>query len=294
MDFLYELKSYQDIVDKKIIELINIYDAPESILEAMKYSLLAGGKRIRPILAISVCKALGGSLEEVLNLGCAVEFIHTYSLIHDDLPAMDNDDLRRGKPTNHKIFGEAKAILAGDGLLNYAFETIFNEAIKNSFDSRCILAGDILSKASGVRGMVGGQVIDIENEGIKISAETLYDMHRKKTGALIEAACLIGCVMSGKSDYMNKVLEYSRNLGIAFQIKDDILDYTGDVAKLGKNIGSDKENNKSTFVSILGLEKSIELANLYSNKAKLYASEIEKDSNSFLAGLTDYLLHRES
>lgn len=292
MNFYDELNIKKNIINSKIEELINIDGAPQNIIEAMGYSLLCGGKRIRPILAISICSALGGKTEEVLNLGCAIEFIHTYSLIHDDLPAMDNDDLRRGKPTNHKIFGEAKAILAGDGLLNYAFEIIFNEAINSKFNFKYINAGEIIAKASGVKGMIGGQVIDIDNEGNEIEIDKLYEMHRKKTGALIEAACLTGWIMSGETEFKEVVIEYSKNLGIAFQIIDDILDCSGDVNKLGKNIGSDKINNKSTFVSILGLNKSAELANEFTQRAKYAAKNI--DSTGFLVDLTEYLLHRES
>lgn len=294
MNFLGELKEYQNIIDKNIINLIKIKDCPESIAQGMEYSLLAGGKRIRPILSLSVCKALGGNTEDVLNLGCAIEFIHTYSLIHDDLPAMDNDDLRRGKPTNHKVFGEAKAILAGDGLLNYAYEIIFSEIVNNKYDARFVNCGEIIAKAAGVKGMIGGQIIDIENEGVTLPLERLYEMHRKKTGALIEASCLVGCILSNQKESTDLVLNYSQNLGMAFQIVDDILDCTGDVTKLGKNIGSDEENNKSTFVSILGLNQSIELANEYSKKAMSLARQIEKDNDGFLLNLTEYLLHRES
>lgn len=294
MNFLNELKSNQTLIETKLMQLMVVDNAPEGILEAMKYSLLAGGKRLRPILTMSICGALGGNNSEAINIGCAIELIHTYSLIHDDLPAMDNDDLRRGKPTNHKVFGEAIAILAGDGLLNYAFELIFKEIIDHNFEERFIIAGELISKASGAQGMVGGQVIDIENEGLKNNIEKLFEMHRKKTGALIEAACSAGCILSGKVEFMNTVLEYSRNLGIAFQIIDDILDYTGDVNKLGKNPGSDMENNKSTFVSILGLERSRQLANEFSQKAESYAKEIEVTPNGFLINLTQYLLHRES
>lgn len=294
MLFQEELKFKQNLVEARIKDLIEIKDSPVSIIDAMKYSLLAGGKRIRPILAQVICTALGGNSNEALNLGCAIEMIHTYSLIHDDLPAMDNDSLRRGKPTNHIVYGEAMAILAGDGLLNYAFEVVFHECINSGFESKFITAGEIISTASGVTGMIGGQVIDLENENeietIKIS--DLYKMHRKKTGALIEAACLTGCVISGNIKYYNTVKEYSQNLGIAFQIIDDILDYTGDEKKLGKNVGSDEANNKATFVSILGIEKSKKLAEEYSFTAKKLAEEIDKDG--FLVELTEYLLHRDS
>lgn len=292
MNFYNELNIKKSIINSKIEELINIDIVPQNIIEAMRYSLLAGGKRIRPILAVSICSALGGKTEEVLTLGCAIEFIHTYSLIHDDLPAMDNDDLRRGKPTNHKVFGEAKAILAGDGLLNYAFEIIFSEIIKSGFNFKYINAGEIIAKASGIKGMIGGQVMDIDNEGHDIKIDELYAMHRKKTGALIEAACLTGCIMSGKDDCKDLVIDYSKNLGIAFQIVDDILDCSGDVKKLGKNIGSDQINNKSTFVSILGLDKSIDLAKEYTTKSKSSAEKI--DDTGFLVHLTEQLLHRDS
>jgi geranylgeranyl diphosphate synthase, type II len=292
MLFQEELKHKQNFVEARIKDLIEMKDSPEIIVEAMKYSLLAGGKRLRPILAEVVCTALGGNSNQVMNLGCAIEMIHTYSLIHDDLPAMDNDSLRRGKPTNHIVYGEAMAVLAGDGLLNYAFEVIFHECINSGFDSRFIKAGEIISTASGTTGMIGGQVIDIENEGKTIELDDLYKMHRKKTGALIEAACLTGCVISGNTKNYDLVKEYSQNLGIAFQIIDDILDDIGDEKKLGKNIGSDRENNKATFVSLLGIEKSKKLAEQYSLEAKNLAQEIERDG--FLVKLTEYLLHRES
>ena len=291
MLFQEKLKLKQNLVETRIKDLIEIKDTPAIIVEAMKYSLLAGGKRVRPILTEVVCTALGGKTKEVMNLGCAIEMIHTYSLIHDDLPAMDNDSLRRGKPTNHIVFGDAMAILAGDGLLNYAFEVVFRECINSGFDARFIKAGEIIATASGVSGMIGGQVIDIENEGKAIEIDDLYKMHRKKTGALIEAACLIGCVVSGNMKYYDIVKEYSQNLGIAFQIIDDILDYTGDEKKLGKNIGSDLENNKATFVSLLGIDESKKLAEQYSLDAKKLAEEIDKDG--FLVKLTEYLLHRE-
>lgn len=293
MDFLKELKLKQNIIEENLEKIINRNIAPGSIIEAMKYSLLAPGKRVRPILAITICEALGGKAEDVLNLGCAIEIIHSYSLIHDDLPAMDNDDLRRGKPTNHKVYGEAMAILAGDGLLNYSFEIIFDEIIKNNFNPSYVMAGEVISKSSGINGMIGGQVLDMENENKLMDLNSLYEMHEKKTGALIEAACLIGYIISGNIEKKNSIMNYSKNLGIAFQIIDDILDCTGDVKKLGKNIGSDFDNGKSTFVSILGLDKSIKLAREYSAAAKSYAKEIEADSEGFLANLTDYLLNRE-
>lgn len=292
MNFKEKFKNKQDIVNKYLEEIINIKDAPGIIVEAMKYSLLAGGKRIRPILAISVCEALGGDYKEVLPFGCAIELIHTYSLIHDDLPAMDNDSLRRGKPTNHVIFGDAKAILAGDGLLNYSFEIMLSEIEKRDFEKRYVKAASVIAKASGVKGMIGGQVVDIESENKKIDFDTLLKMHRGKTGALIEAPCIVGAIIAGKEDKIDIIRQYSRNLGIAFQIVDDILDYEGDCEILGKSTGKDSIEGKSTFVSINGIDESKRMAEDYSEKAMEIALKI--DSIGFLKDLTNYLLVRKS
>lgn len=291
MHFDEELRIKQERVIEYLRNILDIKDVPESILDSMKYSLFAGGKRIRPVLALSICEALGGEIEDVLPFGCAVELIHTYSLIHDDLPAMDDDDLRRGKPTNHKVFGEAIAILAGDGLLNMAHEIILDAVLKNN-SIEAVKAAEYISRSAGVKGMIGGQVIDIESEGTKIDIDRLREMHRKKTGALIEAPCAAGCLIAKREDMLDTVLEYSRNLGIAFQIVDDILDVVGDCEKLGKNTGSDVQNEKSTYVSILGLERSRELAEEYSQRAKALAEKIDK--SGFLARLTESLLYRES
>jgi geranylgeranyl diphosphate synthase, type II len=291
MNFIEELKRKQDIVNDYLEEIIKIQNAPLSITEAMKYSLLSGGKRIRPILALSFCEALGGTIDEVLPYACAIELIHTYSLIHDDLPAMDNDDLRRGRPTNHKVFGEAGAILAGDSLLNYAFEIMMDDVVKNKCENKFVEAAKIISKSSGVKGMIGGQVIDIESEGKHLDIDKLIEMHSKKTGALIEASCLSGCVIAEKKERMDDIIEYSKCIGITFQIVDDILDCTGDAQKLGKNVGSDASNNKSTFVSLLGIDKSKEMAKEYTDKAQRIARDV--DETGFLSKLTDYLLNRE-
>lgn len=292
MNFQEILKLKQDIVNSHLEELLKIEDAPGDILEAMKYSLLASGKRIRPILAISICEALGGRIEDVLSFACAMEMIHTYSLIHDDLPAMDNDNLRRGKPTNHVVFGEAKAILAGDALLNYAFEVMLGEIAKKGYGEKYVKAAGTVAASSGVKGMIGGQVIDIESENSSMDLKELQDMHRRKTGALIEASALLGCIISGKTERMDLVGEYSRNLGIAFQIVDDILDYEGDSSILGKSIGKDEAEGKSTFVSILGIEKSKEMANKYSKNAYDIAKSL--DASGFLGDLTLYLLNRKN
>lgn len=287
---LFEKK--QVIINDYLNNMILVEDSPEVIVSAMKYSLFAGGKRIRPVLSLSVCEGLGGNPEKVLPMACCIELIHTYSLIHDDLPSMDNDDMRRGKPTSHKVFGEANAILAGDALLNYAFECIFNTISKNNFDPKHIIAGKIIAKAAGPSGMIGGQVIDIENEGKSMSLEELIHMHSKKTGALIEAACLVGGIAAERMDKMDEIKEYSHNLGIAFQIVDDILDCIGDANKLGKKTGRDEARDKSTFVKILGINESRKLAEEYSDKALNLAGKL--DNTGFLGELTEFLLNREN
>lgn len=292
MTFKESLEAKQCMINDYLNNMISAENSPEVLISAMKYSVFAGGKRVRPVLSLSICEGLGGCAEKVLPMACSIELIHTYSLIHDDLPSMDNDDMRRGKPTNHKVFGEANAILAGDALLNYAFECIFNSISENNFDKNYILAGQIISKASGPTGMIGGQVIDIENEGKNMSFEELIQMHSKKTGALIEAACMVGGVIANKMEKLGDIKEYSHNIGIAFQIVDDILDCIGDSAKLGKNIGRDAACDKSTFVKILGINESKKLALEYSNKALNLA--IKLDNSGFLGELTEFLLNREN
>ena len=291
MDFSEQLKAKQDLINNEIINIIDSVDAPKVIAEAMKYSLMAGGKRIRPVLAAAVCEAFGGDIDSLLPFAVSLEFIHTYSLIHDDLPAMDNDDLRRGKPTNHVVYGDDIAILAGDGLLNLAFETMLEAITKNGYKKELVDASMLVAKSSGVYGMIGGQVIDIKSENMNLDIDKLYEMHKKKTGALIQAACLVGCIISKRSDMYDIVSEYSTDLGIAFQIIDDILDCSGDPVKMGKNTGIDAANNKSTFVSILGLEKARELADHYSNNALSAAGQIDK--SGFLSDLTIYLTNRD-
>lgn len=287
---MYEKK--QLMINNYLSNIISVENTPEVVISAMKYSLFAGGKRIRPVLSLTVCEGLDGNPEKVLPLACCIELIHTYSLIHDDLPSMDNDDMRRGKPTNHKVFGEANAILAGDALLNYAFEFILNTISINNFEPKYTLAGQIIAKASGPTGMIGGQVIDIQNEGKNMSLEELIYMHSKKTGALIEAACMIGGIIADRVDKLDEIKEYSHNLGIAFQIVDDILDCTGDANKLGKKIGRDEALDKSTFMKILGVDKSRKFAVEYSNRALNLADKL--DRTGFLGELTEFLLNRES
>jgi geranylgeranyl diphosphate synthase type II len=228
------------------------------LFRAMRYSLLAGGKRIRPILVLEFCGLCGGDQEAALPFACAVEMIHTYSLIHDDLPCMDNDDIRRGKPSNHIVFGEAQALLAGDSLLTRAFEVMLSsESIRCIGAEKAANAAGALATAAGAYGMAGGQAIDLMSEGKRISMETLQKMDECKTGALIRAAAKMGCILAGaENNLLRAADEYAAAVGFAFQIVDDILDVKGDAAALGKPIGSDKENEKSTYVSLLGMEKA--------------------------------------
>jgi geranylgeranyl diphosphate synthase type II len=227
--------------------------APRTLREAMAYSLLGGGKRLRPILALAACEAVGGRVDDAIDAACAVEFVHTYSLIHDDLPAMDDDDFRRGRPTSHKRFGEATAILAGDALCAEAFRV----AAQRRQGREAAIADVVfeLARASGAIGMVGGQVIDIEATGKAIDIAALEQLHRAKTGELLLVAVRAGTRMGGGSgDALERLTVYGRALGLAFQIVDDVLDATADLATLGKDPGSDKEAGKTTFIDLLGAE----------------------------------------
>lgn len=228
-----------------------------TLLNSERYSLFAGGKRIRPALTLEFCRLFGGEDEAALPFACAVEMIHTYSLIHDDLPCMDNDDLRRGKPTNHKVFGETMALLAGDSLLTGAFEIAASNQAAGAEISAMAVA--YLAQNAGRYGMVGGQVIDLEGEHKKLTLDQLIKLHSMKTGALISAAAVMGALAAGVTltdPRMRDVVTYAENIGLAFQIVDDILDQTGDAAMLGKNIGVDAEHNKNTFLSFYSVEQA--------------------------------------
>jgi geranylgeranyl diphosphate synthase, type II len=230
---------------------------PDTIYNAMRYSLLAGGKRLRPILCLASCEAIGGNPDLALPVACAVEMIHTMSLIHDDLPAMDNDDYRRGKLTNHKVYGEDIAILAGDGLLAYAFEYIAVQTQGVSAD-RVLRAVAHLARAVGADGLVGGQVVDLESEGkADITVETLTYIHNHKTGALFESSVVCGAIMAGATEpEIEKLTKFAHNIGLAFQIIDDILDITATQAELGKTAGKDLEAQKATYPKLWGLAES--------------------------------------
>ena len=266
---------------------------PEVIHEAMAYSVFAGGKRFRPVLCMAACEAVCGSGAPALDAACALECIHTYSLIHDDLPGMDNDDYRRGKLTNHKVFGEGMAILAGDALLTYAFEILANMANENN-SLQIVQIIQEAAKASGEAGMIGGQVVDILSEQKEPSLELLQYIHSHKTGALIAASVRIGAILGGADDTQLAALTvYAEQLGLAFQITDDILDVIGDADKIGKPVGSDEKNQKATYPLLFGLEQSKQMAN-DAVEASIAALEPFGDNADMLKQLALYLLSREN
>lgn len=293
MDLMSYMTEKRQLVDKKLDLLVPENSEIPVITEAMRYSLLAGGKRLRPILALLSCELFHGSEDEVLPFACCIEMIHTYSLIHDDLPAMDNDDLRRGKPTNHKVFGEGYAVLAGDALLNHAFETMTGIIVKNP-KYEYIRAMDIICRASGTMGMIGGQCIDLHSENRKIDLDTLKTMHAKKTGALIKASLAAGAVISGAGqDDIKNIMEFGELIGLAFQVTDDILDISGSEEKLGKGIHKDAEIHKSNFISFYGLEKSGQIARELAKEAKLKL-KCYGNRGRCLCELADYMVDRDS
>lgn len=290
-DFEFEsiLRDDISLVDRAIIEYLpSCSDGQDEVIEAMKYSLSNGGKRLRPIFCLEFAASLGLNKREALPFACALEYIHTYSLIHDDLPCMDNDDYRRGKPSCHKKFSEDTALLAGDALLTHAFQIITESDLS---DYKKINAVSLLSQNSGVLGMIGGQVIDLKYEKENPSLNQLLSVHKLKTGALISAACLMGCIAGGATEkQMAAASKYAYTLGVAFQIKDDILDVIGDSSVLGKPVGSDAENNKTTYVTLVGLEKAQQdVASLTSNAVQLLDAF---DNNDFLVMLSNKLVNR--
>lgn len=267
----------------------------KTVLSAMNYSMRAGGKRLRPLLMAETCAMFGGAQAEVLEpFMAAIEMIHTYSLIHDDLPALDNDELRRGRPTAHVKFGEAMAILAGDALLNYAFETASKAFRGDERDIRIAKAFQILCRKPGIYGMIGGQVVDVEKENEAISFETLLYIHDNKTAALIECAMMIGAVLAGASDTEVACTEQiARKVGVAFQIEDDILDVTSTSEVLGKPVGSDEKNGKNTYVSFRGIDEAREDAARYTDEALALFDGLPYE-NAFLRELLLYLVGREN
>ena len=274
-----------------IKELRRTKSIDENLMRAMEYSLMAGGKRLRPILLMAAADAIDNSGEKFITVADALEMIHTYSLIHDDLPAMDDDDYRRGKLTNHKVFGEATAILAGDALLTLAFEVVLRQ--ENVPPEILLTVLKEISIAAGAAGMVGGQAIDLRSEGVQINFATLKLMHSGKTGALFKAAIRSGAILAQASEEkLNALTRYAENFGLAFQITDDILDVTGDEKILGKPIGSDEKNLKSTYVSLTSLDEAKRLAKVTVDEA-LNALENFGSEADFLRELVQYLIARE-
>jgi len=268
---------------------------PTSVHRAMRYSVMAGGKRLRPILVIAGAEAVGGVADSVMPAACALEMIHTYSLIHDDLPAMDDDDYRRGRLTNHKVFGEAVAILAGDALLTDAFRLVAENAARVTRDAAVIR--DVIVEvveAASTRGMVGGQVVDIESEGKTVTAETLEYIHLHKTAALIRASLRVGAMLAGaRADQLAIIGEAGTSLGLAFQIVDDILDVEGTLAELGKSAGSDERKGKATYPAVHGLEASREQARRLIERAKEKLAVLGPGAAPICA-LADYVFERRS
>ncbi|NEO28145.1 MAG: polyprenyl synthetase family protein [Kamptonema sp. SIO4C4] len=256
----FDLKAYLDQQKRQVeaaLEAAVPLAEPQTIYEAMRYSLLAGGKRLRPILCLATCELIGGTEAMAMPTACALEMVHTMSLIHDDLPAMDNDDYRRGKLTNHKVYGEDMAILAGDALLTYAFEWIATQT-PNVPPQRVLRVVGRLARAFGPAGVVGGQVVDVESEGkTNITVETLHYIHTHKTGALLEACVVCGAILAGATEQdLQRLAKYAQNIGLAFQIVDDILDITATQEELGKTAGKDLQAQKATYPSLWGLDKS--------------------------------------
>lgn len=289
------MKAYADKVDEQLLTFTeNKPELQGVVLEAMEYSLTAGGKRLRPMLMLEFYRMCGGEdLDKMLKLACSVELIHTYSLIHDDLPCMDDDDYRRGKPSCHKAFPENIALLAGDALNTLAFEVISECAMEGTISAdKAVMLISVLSKAIGTDGMIGGQVIDLQTENEEISIETLNTLQSCKTGALIEAACVMGVIAAGRLDMIPAAADYAQAMGRAFQIVDDILDVTGTFEELGKPIGSDSEQHKNTYVSLLGLERSKQVASQLTVQALAHIKKF--DNSEFMYELTQELLDRRS
>lgn len=278
---------------KSINEALNAYLPPaetDAVCEAMRYSVENGGKRIRPILTLAFCELCGGDTSSALPFACAVEMIHAYSLIHDDLPCMDDDDVRRGKPSCHVRYGEAVALLAGDGLLTLAFETLLSSDLPAAY---LVEAGRELSSAAGWSGMIGGQVIDLNNVQRVVTEDDLVHTDIQKTGKLITAAAVLGCIAAGADMRSKKAAaEYACSLGLAFQIMDDVLDVAGDEAVLGKPVGSDAANDKATYVTLFGLDDAKKMALDLTAEAKEKLSIFGPDA-SFLCSVADTLADRK-
>ncbi len=296
----FNLRSYLDERSRLVENALDLYmpgkdTLPADLHSAMRYSVFAGGKRIRPVLLMAACEAVGGCAADALPAACAIEMIHSYSLIHDDLPAMDDDDYRRGQPTNHKVYGEATAILAGDALLTEAFILLSSPLNADKLTPvQIVELINLLSKSSGSRGMVGGQVVDMESEGQGIDLPTLEYIHTHKTGALLLAALEMGCVIGqSNSDQRQALKRYGEAIGLAFQVADDILDIVSDQDSLGKDIGSDQARGKATYPALLGLDGARQRAEELRTMA-LGAISSFSDQAEPLRAIANYIVERTS
>lgn len=295
--FMEELQKKAEHINGVLEKFLPAEEGQQRIIfEAMNYSVRAGGKRLRPILMEETYHMFGGSSAVIEPFMAAIEMIHTYSLVHDDLPAMDNDEYRRGKKTTHAVYGEAMGILAGDALLNLAYETAAKAFDMEVADARVARAITVLAKKAGVYGMVGGQVVDVESEksdDCPITREKLDFIYRLKTGALIESSMMIGAILAGaSSDEVSRVEQIAAKLGLAFQIQDDVLDVTSTLEVLGKPVGSDEKNNKATYVTFEGLDKAVSDVERISKEAEEQLDDLGYD-DAFLKELFEYLIHRE-
>lgn len=295
--FMEELQQKVEHINNVLEKFLPAEDGQQRIIfEAMNYSVRAGGKRLRPMLMEETYHMFGGSSAVIEPFMAAIEMIHTYSLVHDDLPAMDNDEYRRGKKTTHAVYGEAMGILAGDALLNLAYETAAKAFGMEVADTRVARAFAVLAKKAGVYGMVGGQVVDVESEksdDCPITREKLDFIYRLKTSALIESSMMIGAILAGaSSDEVSRVEQIAAKLGLAFQIQDDVLDVTSTLEVLGKPVGSDEKNNKATYVTFEGLDKAVSDVERISKEAEEQLDDLGYD-DAFLKELFEYLIHRE-
>lgn len=295
--FMEELQKKAEHINGVLEKFLPAEEGQQRIIfEAMNYSVRAGGKRLRPMLMEETYHMFGGSSAVIEPFMAAIEMIHTYSLVHDDLPAMDNDEYRRGKKTTHAVYGEAMGILAGDALLNLAYETAARAFGMEAADARVARAFAVLAKKAGVYGMVGGQVVDVESEksdDCPITREKLDFIYRLKTGALIESSMMIGAILAGaSSDEISRVEQIAAKLGLAFQIQDDVLDVTSSLEVLGKPVGSDEKNNKATYVTFEGLDKAVSDVERISKEAEKLLDDLGYD-DAFLKELFEYLIHRE-
>jgi geranylgeranyl diphosphate synthase, type II len=292
----FDLKLYLSSRSEQINEMLDslLANTSSKIVRAMKYSLMAGGKRIRPVLCMAAAETVGGQGQDVIRAACAIEMIHTYSLIHDDLPAMDNDHIRRGQPTCHVAFDEATAILAGDALLTLAFEVISSkEFIEANGVINWMDVIHTLSTAAGYKGMIEGQMQDMAAEGNLLGLEDLEKMHGLKTGALIEASVTVGAILGkGNPEQVQQLKTYAKNIGLAFQVADDLLDVEGDPSVMGKNVGSDQERNKSTYPALLGIEQSKQFAKKLVNNALKALDYFDNKANP-LRAIADYIVDRK-